>query len=59
MRKNGKRVGVREVPHIEERLGHLLLEDHPEIYEPPALTRAGGHLLLWTMAALICYAAAM
>ena len=43
---------------MEERLGSFLLEGS-EAREPSPLARAGGYLLLWTIAAVVCYAAAV
>jgi hypothetical protein len=36
------------------------LEVHPEAHEPSStLARVGGYVLLWTIAAVVCYAAAL
>ena len=50
---------AKEVHNVEERLGPLFLERPSEAREPSRLIRAGGYLLLWTMAAVICYSAAI
>ncbi|MDP8949219.1 MAG: hypothetical protein M3N00_03095 [Actinomycetota bacterium] len=47
------------VHNAEERLGPLFLEGPPEARESSRLIRAGGYLLLWTMATVICYSAAI
>ena len=44
---------------MEERLGPLVLGRLSEAREPSRLIRAAGYLLLWTMAAVICYSAAI
>ena len=44
---------------MEERLGPLFLERPSEACEPSRLIRAAGYLLLWTIAAVICYSAAI
>ena len=46
-----------EVYNVEERLD-LNLTEKPLLRQPSPLTRASGHLLLWTIAALVCYAGA-
>ena len=44
---------------MEERLGPFFLERPSEAREASRLIRAGGYLLLWTIAAVICYSAAI
>jgi hypothetical protein len=51
-------VRSREVHHIEERLGAFSLEEEFEVRRPSVLTSVSGRLLLWTIAAVVCYAAA-
>ena len=36
-----------------------LLEERIEAREPSLLARAGGHVLLWTIAVVVCYSAAL
>lgn len=47
----------REVHHVEERLGSLLLEEDFEVRGTSVLASVSGRLLLWTIAAFVCYAA--
>ena len=49
---------VREIHHVEERLGALFLEEEFEVRSPSELASISGRLLLWTIAAVVCYAAA-
>lgn len=37
----------------------LLFEENYKAREPSLLVRVGGYLLLWTIAAIVCYAAAL
>jgi hypothetical protein len=39
-------------------LGPLSLQEHFEMRGPSMLASVSGHLLLWTIAAFVCYAAA-
>ena len=49
---------IREVHHVEERLGALFLEEEFEVRRPSVLASVSGRLLLWTIGAVVCYAAA-
>jgi hypothetical protein len=40
-------------------LSLLLLEECIEVREPSPLVRIGGHLLLWAIAATVCYVATL
>lgn len=42
-------------------MGELLFEAPPVVGNGPSsgLARAGGHFLLWTLAGVVCYAAAL
>ena len=48
----------REVHHVEERLGAFFLEEEFEVRRPSVLASVSGRLLLWTITAVVCYAAA-
>ena len=58
--RQGWHAGAREVHHLEERLDLESLEIQPlEGGEPSLLARTSGHLLLWTIAIVVCYSAAL
>ncbi|CAA9463783.1 MAG: hypothetical protein AVDCRST_MAG28-3812 [uncultured Rubrobacteraceae bacterium] len=40
-------------------MGSLVLEEDSRAVEPSPLIRVGGHLLVWTIAVVVCYSAAL
>jgi len=49
-----------EVHHIERRFSlDLLADEPPQQHQPSLYVRASGHVLLWTIASVVCYLAVL